>query len=113
MASLIPVYERWISLVVTFLTVNSQGNYLAELHAIYHAITAVPVGRSILIQSDALAAIVAIRQYGKHVVGRRRLRMAGRPLLALIQRAINDKQETTRESPHKQQNTRVCSESLC
>src|SRR5690349_7514923 len=71
--------------------VNGCGNYMAELSAIFHAITAVPVGRLLTIESGARSAITVIEQYDKHTADRRRLRMPGRPVLALIHRAIHDK----------------------
>ena len=67
------------------------GNYDAELTAIAWALMMVPAGCGVVIHTDSRSSLQAIDGYKASTNTRRRLRMAGRPLLALITRLIDAK----------------------
>jgi hypothetical protein len=79
---------RGASLHGTYIDLSfSKGIYLAELQAIYQALSAVPVGWDLTIVTDSLSSLMAIHSFTHHANERRRrrLRMMGRPLLAMIE----------------------------
>jgi hypothetical protein len=52
---------------------------------------ALPLSCSLHIHSDSQAAIAGIRAYGREINSRKRLRMAGRPLLQLVHRQLQQR----------------------
>ena len=72
---------------------DARGNYCAELIAIYYAMTSVAVWCALIIYSDAQSAIKAIESYMATSSSRKKLRMAGRPILALIAGVMTSKQQ--------------------
>ena len=64
------------------------GNFDAELTAIARALMSVPVKCSVSIHTDSMSSIQAIDAYRNSINHRARLRMAGRPLLAIINKVI-------------------------
>ena len=62
----------------------ARGIFMSELIAIAHALAAPPLSWNVEIVSDSLSSISAIKAYCACVSERRRLRMAGRPLLSII-----------------------------
>ena len=72
----------------------SQGDYDAELPAIARGLMSIPVGCSCCLHTDSRSSIQSIKAYGSLAVHeyRRRLRMAGRPLLSLITKVMSAKE---------------------
>jgi ribonuclease HI len=70
---------------------QGAGNYDAELTAIAWALMMVPASCSVAIHTDSRSSIQAIDTYSGGTNTRRKLRMAGRPLLCLIARVISAK----------------------
>jgi ribonuclease HI len=70
---------------------TSLGNYMAELQAILRAMLAFPAAWQLDIRTDSKSSIDAINRYRGLLNHRTRLRMPGRPLLALIDRAVNER----------------------
>ncbi len=66
----------------------SSGIFMAELQAIYRALQAVAVTWNLSIISDSQAAITAITEYQQAISERKKMRMAGRPILSLITHLI-------------------------
>jgi hypothetical protein len=62
----------------------TQGVYPAELQAIARVLAMFPLSCPLHVHSDSESSLSAIRSYLQHSNERRRLRMAGRPLLQLI-----------------------------
>ena len=71
-----------------------EGNFDAELTAIARGLMCVPVGVPCCIHTDSKSSIQAIKAYRSLSLHeyRRRLRMAGRPLLALIAKVMAAKE---------------------
>ena len=72
---------------------DGEGNYDAELQAIARALTVVPVDTSVVIHTDSRSSIEAIGRYRSTSNVRRKLRMAGRLQLTLINRLMQVKNE--------------------
>jgi ribonuclease HI len=71
-----------------------EGNFDAELTAIARGLMCVPIGCSCVIHTDSQSSIQSINSYRLSAVHkyRLRLRMAGRPLLALIDKVMKAKE---------------------
>ena len=71
-----------------------EGNYDAELTAIARGLMCIPVGCCCALHTDSQSSIQAIKAYRSLPVHayRRRLRMPGRPLLALIGKVMSEKE---------------------
>ena len=67
----------------------TQGIYPAELQAIARVLAMLPLSYNIHIHSDSKAAIAGINSYAQELNERHRLRMQGRPLLALIHHLLS------------------------
>ena len=67
----------------------TQGIYPAELQAIARTLAMLPLSYNIHIHSDSKAAIAGIHSYSHELNERHRMRMQGRPLLALIHHLIS------------------------
>ncbi len=74
------------------LSSTTIGNFDAELTAIVNAVVCVPISCSITIVTDSKSSIDSINSWSACTNHRRRLRMAGRPLLAFIHQLIGIKQ---------------------
>jgi hypothetical protein len=70
---------------------TSTGIFMAELQAIARVLFSLPVIFSITVITDSLSSINSIRTYLGEVNERKRLRMPGRPLLALISNNIHQR----------------------
>ena len=57
---------------------------MAELQAITRVLLSLPVTFSVTVITDSLSSINSIKSYMSEVNERKRLRMPGRPLLALV-----------------------------
>ena len=71
----------------------SQGIYMAELQAVLRAISAVPVSWAVEVVMDSKSALQAIQSYSTATTPRQRLRVEGRPLLALINKQMAAKEK--------------------
>jgi len=75
-----------------------SGNFDAELTAVARGLMSVPVGTSLLIHTDSMSSIQSITRYaGLSNNPRQRLRMSGRPFLALIHLSMKEKHEAGAE----------------
>ena len=81
---------RWIKAAAFAMDFDCHNNaaYYTELAAITRSIMAAPSGVHLNIHTDSKSSIEAIRRYMDEVNDRRKLRIAGRPFLELIQRMI-------------------------
>ena len=68
---------------------QNQAAYYTELAAITRAVLAAPLGVDINIYTDSKSSIEAVKRYLDEVNDRRKLRIAGRPFLDLIQQLIS------------------------
>lgn len=67
----------------------TQGIYAAELQAIARALAMIPASVGIHVHSDSKSSMQAIAAYGEQRNERRRLRMAARPLLQIIDHLLH------------------------
>ena len=72
--------------------ITAIDNHMAELSAINKAIRAVPIGVSLTIATDSLSSIQSVRKALSSPPGTPHLRMAGRPYVHAILRAIRQKE---------------------
>lgn len=66
----------------------TRGVYPAELQAIARALAMFPLSFQLTIHSDSQASIAALRSYEAQLNERKRMRMAARPLLQLVQHLL-------------------------
>lgn len=71
----------------------SHGIYMAELQAVLRAIASVPIGWDVHVVMDSKSALQAIRTYADASTDRQRLRMEGRPMLAMIGKQVQLRQQ--------------------
>ena len=69
-------------------TIHRSDNYEAELAAIHKAVRSVPVNVSLTIHTDSLSAIQAIHKFNRAPHSSNSLRLAGRPYILAISRAM-------------------------
>ena len=88
----------------------SSGVFLAELQGAARALNALPYTWQVQLVLDSESAITAVQSYMAEVSERKRMRMQGRPLLALIARMVESRQQLaaapgcpSRMSSHMQQ----------
>jgi len=70
---------------------QNQAAYYTELAAIARAIMAVPEAVNINLYTDSKSSIEAIQRYREEINDRRKLRVAGRPFLGLIELLMNSR----------------------
>ena len=76
----------------------ARSSYDAELYGILSAICSAPIGSPLHIYCDSQSALDSIEAYRSELSCHRRLRMGGRPILALIAKAIRRKEEAMGEA---------------
>ena len=69
-------------------TIHRSDNYEAELAAIHKAIRSIPVNVRMTIHTDSLSAIQAIHKFNRAPHSSNSLRLAGRPYILAISRAM-------------------------
>jgi hypothetical protein len=72
---------------------SSGNNFLAELAGIAVALRIIPIDAHVIIKTDSLAAVLALKK--QHRSERKRLRTAARPMIRMIQEMIDKRRDNT------------------